>query len=116
MTETALTQRPKPAPPPDRSHVDLAGTGDELSDEEGIGRNAAIGATVGLLVVTAGITVAGTVGGIGLGESLGPGAFVGVFGGAGFGFMMGATIPFARRLDARHPPHGAAEAHDPQAR
>jgi Mg/Co/Ni transporter MgtE len=69
---------------------------DAASDEPNIGRSAAIGAAIGFVVVTVGITVAGTVGGMQPGSALGLGAFVGTWGGAGFGFMMGGTIPLAR--------------------
>jgi hypothetical protein len=77
---------------------------DHASDEPGIGRTAVIGAAVGFLVSTIGITVAGSLGGIGFGASLGLGAFVGTWGGAGFGFMMGGTLPLARRLDSQPSP------------
>lgn len=70
--------------------------------EPAIGRNALVGAAAGFLAVTTAITVAGTLGGIGAVDSFGIGAFTGIWGGAGFGFMMGATIPLARHLDA-HP-------------
>lgn len=72
------------------------------SKEPDIGHTAMIGAAIGFVVALATVTISGTVAGLGLTVSIGLGAFVGLWGGAGFGFMMGATIPFARYLDAQH--------------
>jgi hypothetical protein len=72
----------------------------ESSDEPNIGRSAMTGAVLGFVVATVAVTVLGILGGIGAGASLGLGIFVGMWGGAGFGFMMGATVPYARHLDA----------------
>ena len=69
--------------------------------EPNVGRSGMIGYVIGFVVATVGITLGGTLGGLGFGNSLGLGAFVGVWGGGGFGFMLGATIPFARYLDAQ---------------
>jgi hypothetical protein len=91
---------------------DIAGHDTGAAPEPDIGRSVVIGAVAGFLVVAVGITVAGTVGGIGFGGSLGLGVFVGIWGGGGFGFMMGATVPFARHLDAqsaRSTDHGQGE-------
>ena len=100
--------------------VPTDGTDHAPHEEAAIGGSAMISAAIGFFVVTIGITVAGTLGGIGFASSLGLGAFVGAFGGAGFGFMMGATIPLARRLDGRRPArstlHGRGEPHVPEAR
>lgn|SRR5690606_29656318 len=80
-------------------------TGEDAEDENetgeaGVGRAAALGAVIGFLVITVAITVGGTLGGIGAGASLAIGAFVGMWGGAGFGFMVGGTVPLSRHLDA----------------
>jgi hypothetical protein len=79
--------------------------------EPRLGRAGVIGYVVGFVVTTAAVTVAGTLGGMGFAPSLGLGAFVGVWGGGGFGFMLGGTVPFALHLDrleaaarAEHPP------------
>lgn len=69
--------------------------------EPNVGRNGMVGYVIGFVVATIGIALAGTLGGLGFGSSIGLGAFVGVWGGGGFGFMLGATIPFARYLDAQ---------------
>ena len=68
--------------------------------EPNVGRWAAIGAAIGFAVMTVAITAAGTLCGLGFAGSLGLGVFVGIWGGAGSGFMMGATIPLSRYLDA----------------
>lgn len=73
----------------------------EIAVEPNLGRSAVIGYVIGFLVVAVGITTAGTLAGLGFGSSLGLGAFVGVWGGGGFGFMMGGTIPLARHLDSQ---------------
>lgn len=69
-------------------------------DEPNIGRTATLGAALGFLVVTIATTTAGTLGGIGAMNSLGLGAFAGMWGGVGFGFMVGAAFPLARHLNA----------------
>lgn len=86
-------------------------------DEPNVGRTAMIGYAVGFVVSVVVITAVGTIAGMGFGASLGLGAFVGVWGGGGFGFMMGGTIPLARYLDdqshrargGRLPPRTAPE-------
>ncbi len=67
----------------------------ETPDPE-ILRPAAIGAATGFAVVTLIVTIGGAVSGIEPGAAFGLGVFTGMWGGAGFGFMMGATLPFAR--------------------
>ena len=74
-----------------------------------VGRWAAIGAAIGFTVLLVAVTVAGTVGGVGFGASLGVGLFVGFWGGAGFGFMMGATIPLALRTNRASATHANHE-------
>jgi hypothetical protein len=61
---------------------------------------------VGFLVVATAITVGGCIGGLGFAPALGLGCFVGVWGGGGFGFMMGGTLPLARQLDREEHEHG----------
>lgn len=78
-----------------------AGDASTADTEPNVGRTGMIGYAIGFTVATVGITIAGTLGGLGFGPSLGLGAFVGFWGGGGFGFMLGATIPFARYLDAQ---------------
>jgi hypothetical protein len=63
------------------------------------GRGAAIGYLIGFTIAATVITIVGTLGGLGFGPSLGLGAFVGVWGGGGFGFMLGGTLPLAREMD-----------------
>lgn len=65
-------------------------------------RKAAFGAVAGFVLSTVAVVVAGVAGGMGAGAALGLGAFVGLWGGVGFGFMMGATVPLSRHLDAAH--------------
>jgi hypothetical protein len=64
------------------------------------GRGGAVGYLIGFFAATVIITTIGTVGGLGFAPSFGLGAFIGVWGGGGFGFMLGATIPLARHMDA----------------
>ena len=63
-------------------------------------RPAAIGATIGFIVVTLVVTIGGSAGGIEPGAAFGLGLFTGMWAGAGFGFMLGATLPLARHMDA----------------
>jgi hypothetical protein len=70
--------------------------------EPNIGRSAMIGAVSGFFAVMIAVTVVGTLFGMDPGSAFGMGCFVGFWGGGGFGFMMGGTIPFARHLDALH--------------
>jgi hypothetical protein len=51
-----------------------------------------IGYLVGFVASAAIITAVGTIEGLGVGASFGLSAFVGVWDGGGFGFMMGGTI------------------------
>ena len=113
MAEAARTYQVEPSTPKViRPPLEVVHDGDPArssGEEPNVGRNAMIGAAVGFLVVTVAITTAGTLGGIGFGASLGLGAFVGMWGGTGFGFMMGGTIPLARHLDARPIHHGQGD-------
>lgn len=74
-------------------------TNDTVLEDPNIARTAAIGAVIGVTVVTIGVTLAGLLGGLGFGGAVGLGLFIGMWGGGGFGFMMGGTIPFARHMD-----------------
>jgi hypothetical protein len=76
--------------------------GEALAPEPNIGRSGLIGAVIGFIVVTLAVTIGGTLGGIHPDAALGIGIAAGMWGGAGFGFMMGATVPFSRYLDALH--------------
>jgi hypothetical protein len=69
--------------------------------EPNVGRNALIGYVIGFIVSVVSITIAGTLAGLGFGNSLGLGVFVGMWGGGGFGAMMGGTVPVALHLDAQ---------------
>jgi hypothetical protein len=73
-----------------------------VAHEPNAARSGLIGYAIGLVVTCAVITAGGTLGGLGFVTSLGLGAFVGIWGGGGFGFMLGAIIPLAREDDARH--------------
>jgi hypothetical protein len=117
MAETARSHDHEPAdgavPKPSLQLVRATPTGPELEPEASapeasapdVGRTAAIGYLAGFVVVTIAITVAGTLAGHGFTPSLGLGAFVGMWGGGGFGLMVGGTLPLARHLDeqANHP-------------
>ena len=86
--------------------------------EPRLGRSALLGAAIGFLVVAVVIGILGTIAGMPAIGAFGMGAMVGVWGGAGFGFMLGGTVPFARYLDAEasRSHHGQGESHDPAAR
>src|SRR3982751_5453712 len=88
-------QDPEPAANPIVQLVEAVRRPEEM-DESIVGRSALVGAIIGFVATIIGITVAGTLAGIGFGPALGIGAFIGAFGGVGFGFMMGATVPFLR--------------------
>jgi ammonia channel protein AmtB len=62
-------------------------------------RSAILGALVGFTVATTGVGVSLLLDGMDAVQAFGVGTFVGVWGGLGFGVMMGATIPLARDLD-----------------
>jgi hypothetical protein len=68
--------------------------------EPSFGRGAVIGAAIGFVTVAAAVTAGCASSGVDLASSLGLGAFVGLWGGAAFGFMMGGTLPYARHADA----------------
>jgi hypothetical protein len=59
-------------------------------------RSAIAGAVTGFTLATSAVGVGLTLGGMDPGPAFGVGTFVGVWGGLGFGVMMGATIPLAR--------------------
>ena len=64
------------------------------------GRAGALGALIGFVVIGAGAMITGSLAGLGTGGSLGLAVLVGVFGGCGWGGMMGATFS-AQRAEAR---------------
>jgi hypothetical protein len=107
MAETArshpLDVEP-PDPPRPRLQVVRGGDAGAAPDERfpNVGRVAMVGYAVGFVIATVVITIVGTVAGLGLGASFGLGVFVGAWGGGGFGFMMGGTIPLALHLEAQH--------------
>lgn len=108
--EATTTERPAPPAPPadppagDERRSPEPGAGQAAPAGHGadppVGRAAAVGAALGCLASVVGIAVAGTASGMDPGGALGLGAFVGIWGGAGFGFMMGATLTLARHEDA----------------
>jgi hypothetical protein len=96
--ESPSVAEPKPLLQVVRDTVADAASGEDMPN---VGRSAVIGYVIGFVVATVAITVGGTIAGQGVGASLGLGVFVGLWGGGGFGFMMGGTVPLARHLDAR---------------
>ena len=112
--ETELSTRGPGRPP-----LEVVRSDDTVDEEPAIvaepnvGRSAMVGYVVGFFVVSIAMTVLGMVLGLSLGAALGLGAFVGIWGGGGFGFMMGGTVPLARYLDAqsaRSNHHGQGDA------
>ncbi len=65
-----------------------------------IGRGVVIGAVFGWVGVTALATLLGLAGGMGLTSAFGFAACVSVWGGLGFGAMMGGTVAFTHDLEA----------------
>jgi hypothetical protein len=63
-----------------------------VSAEGRAGRWAAAGAVVGFSTVAVAVTVVALALGLGAGDAVGLGAYVGIWGGTGFGFMMGGCI------------------------
>lgn len=124
MAETARIHEPEPPVLEPKPALQLVrGTAGAVTSSEAampnVGRTAMIGYVVGFVAATVVITVAGPLGGLGFGASLGLGAFIGIWGGGGFGFMMGGPVPLALHLDAqsaRSTHHGQGETHDPAAR
>ena len=105
-TQPSATQPPRPTlevvpnAPVTAPTTSDAATRRARSEEPNIGRSAMIGAVIGFFAVMIAITVVGALSGVEPGSAFGMGCFVGFWGGGGFGFMMGGTIPFARHLDA----------------
>ncbi len=65
---------------------------DSAKDDSGLWRGSLIGAALGFVVLTVTITLIGTLGGFEPLSALGLGAFVGLWGGCGFGMMMGGVV------------------------
>ncbi len=66
------------------------------STKSGDFRAATIGAVVGFAIVFIAILTAGLIGGIDVGSALGMGLWIAFWGGGGFGFMLGGTVPGRR--------------------
>jgi hypothetical protein len=81
-----------------------------VAPEPNAARAGLVGYAIGFAVTCTLIATGGTLGGLGFATSLGLGVFVGIWGGGGFGFMLGAIIPLARADEARHrrPPQSRA--------
>jgi hypothetical protein len=104
LIQPDATRPPRPTLEIVRNEPVTAATSDvsaasPATEEPDIERSAIIGAVVGFFAVMIAITVGGTLGGVEPGSAFGMGVFAGFWGGGGFGFMMGATIPLARHLD-----------------
>lgn len=65
---------------------------DSAKNDSGLWRGSVIGAALGFVVLTVTITLVGTLGGFAPISALGLGAFVGLWGGCGFGMMMGGVV------------------------
>ena len=65
---------------------------DVAKNDSGLWRGSLIGAALGFVVLTVTITLVGTLGGFAPISALGLGAFVGLWGGCGFGMMMGGVV------------------------
>lgn len=114
MAEPVRTYDPEASsaasdPPRLRPVADAVGS-DELRPPR-IGRSGAIGYALGFVVGTAIFALAGTLVGLSVPAAIGLGAFVGVWGGGGFGFMMAATVPYALYLDAQEAASRQGPAH-----
>ncbi len=67
--------------------------------DQRVGRAAALGALIGLVVMSALGTAMALATGFDMTDSLGLGVFAGVWGGPGFGGMLGATLAYVRAAD-----------------
>lgn len=74
----------------------------EPAEVSTIGRGMAVGAVLGWIGVTALGTILGLVGGMRPISAFGFAACVSVWGGLGFGAMMGGTVAFTHDLEAEH--------------
>jgi hypothetical protein len=84
-----------------------AGTGaDAAAERPAVGRAAARGALLGFVLVGIGVTWMAFTGGADFGGAVGVGVFVGMWGGCGFGGMMGATLCIVR-AEQRESAHDA---------
>ena len=84
-----------------------AGTGAETAAEEPpVGRAAARGAFLGFVLVGMGVTWMAYAGSADFGGAVGVGVFVGIWGGCGFGGMMGATLCVTRAEQREAAHHG----------
>jgi hypothetical protein len=81
---------------PSRSPEDLAAS---WASPPGLGRCLAIGSGIGVVLAFALITVLSVLGGIESGAAIGFGLFVALWGGLGFGSMMGG-VAYAMGLEA----------------
>ncbi|MFO7281088.1 MAG: hypothetical protein C0P77_011855 [Thermoanaerobacterales bacterium] len=92
MVDTAAT----PAPPASDAPGGAPPAGAAARRTPNVKRSAIVGALVGFTVATTGVGVSLLLDGMDAVQAFGVGTFVGVWGGLGFGVMMGATIPLAR--------------------
>jgi hypothetical protein len=80
-----------------------SGSTDGSTQEARLGRASLIGAAVGWVVTSIVVFVVGVVfADLEAGAAIGLGLFVGMWGGGGFGFMMGATTSLAKDMAAHH--------------
>jgi hypothetical protein len=78
--------------------VQIAATPERTAESTTM-RSAALGYVVGAVLSTILVGVGGILAGLGAGPAFGLGAFIGVWGGGGFGFMLGATLVLGRHHD-----------------
>jgi hypothetical protein len=71
----------------------------DLTVDQRIGRAAVRGVLIGLVAMSAVGTGMGFAAGFDMMDSLGLGAFAGIWGGPGFGGMLGATLAYVRAQD-----------------
>lgn len=69
---------------------------DHMSLGDGVGRGALCGAVIGFIVVASLVTVVGMIAGLEALDSIGLGAFAAVWGGPGFGALVGAVMVITR--------------------
>lgn len=122
-TEAVSTPRPSRRDAeaiPEHDAVPVPDHGDGAALEEPsdpqVGRYATLGGIVGLVATAVVVAIGGALAGMSVASAVGLGIFVGLFSGIGFGFMMGATVPFARHLDAMSAHGRGTTAHDSGAR
>ena len=94
--DASVSGRFETAPGPSSADATDVGSASGLTVDQRVGRGAAWGVLIGLVAMSLLGTGMGLVSGQAMTDSLAIGAFAGVWGGPGFGGMLGATLAYTR--------------------